>query len=251
MLINVHHVAAVLDLFQLPAAERSLHQESLERLLVTLYRGANAVAREAFSKRMEALPQGSGPWGAVTRPEPGKVLGLGPPIPPVLLLLLGQVDDDPDSGADGNRLPDRDSKAGAPWAGLYAALDRWDVPMIRLHMGPLGWWLPVERAVPLDEGAAVELAPAKVVVVKPVPPAKAFATAARRRATASAPESPTPGTPPTEKPAPAPADPPKPGGSLARVSEALTHNWPLVAGGMALGMATTAATVYLARKSAP
>lgn len=248
MPINRHHVATVLDLGQVPAVERPMHQEALEGLLVTLYRGANAVAREAFTKRMEALSQTSRPWGAIVRPEPGTVLGLGPPIPPVLLLILGQVDDDPDSGADGNRLPDRDSKAGAPWAGLYAALDRWDVPAIRQHISPLGWWLPNERVVPLDEGAAVELAPAKVVVKKPVPPAKAQAFG--RRATASAPAGPTPETaPPDAAPAPTPSD--EAAVSSPKLGEALAH-WPLLAGGMALGVATTTATVYLARKkSAP
>lgn len=244
MQINRHHVAAVLDLGEVPSAERPLYQDALEALIVTLYRGANAVARDAFTKRMEALPQDSRPWGAVVRPEPGKVLGLGPPIPPVLLLLLGQIDDDPDTGGDGNRLPDRDSKAGAPWAGLYAALDRWDVPTIRTHIGPLGWWLPEARVVPLDEGAAVELAPAKVVVVKPVPPAKAQAFG--RLATASAPEAPA--SPGTEAAPATDSAPAKTGAGLATAGESLVLHWPLIVGGVALGVATTAATVYVARR---
>jgi hypothetical protein len=159
MLVDRHRTAAVIALSRVPVAERAAHQEALEMLLVHLYQSATSAAREAFRKRMDPLPQSQKPWGALDRPSPTQWLGLGPPVPAVLILLLGQQDDDPDSAEDGNRLPDRDSKGGETWIPLYAALDRWDTDLILQHIGPAGWQVPTPRPVPLDEGLGVELVP--------------------------------------------------------------------------------------------
>lgn len=163
MLIDRHRTAAVIALSRVPEAERAAHQDALETLLVHLYQSATAAAREAFRKRMDPLPQSQKPWGALERPSPAQWVGLGPPVPAVLILLLGQQDDDPDSAEDGNRLPDRDSKEGAPWIPLYAALDRWDTDAILQHIGPAGWHVPAPRPVPLDEGFGAELVPVPAV----------------------------------------------------------------------------------------
>lgn len=159
MLADRHRTAAVIALSRVPEAERAAHQDALQTLLVHLYQGATPAAREAFRKRMDPLPQSQKPWGALERPSPAQWVGLGPPVPAVLILLIGQQDDDPDSAEDGNRLPDRDSKEGAPWVPLYAALDRWDTDAILQHIGPAGWQAPTPRPVPLDEGFGVELVP--------------------------------------------------------------------------------------------
>lgn len=162
MLIDRHLIAALIGLSQVARkseAERDAHQEALETLLVRLYTGASPAARQAFRSRMDPIPQSEKPWAAVVRPEPSKWIGLGPPVPAVVSLVLGQVDDDPDAAEDGNRLPDRDSKEGAAWGPLFAALDRWDTDVILRHIGPGGWAAPIVRPVPLDEGVAVELAP--------------------------------------------------------------------------------------------
>lgn len=160
MLIDRHRTAAVIALSRVPEAERVAHQDALENLLVHLYQNATTAAREAFRERMDPVPASQKLWGALTRPNPAQWIGLGPPVPPVLVLLLGQQDDDPDSAEDGNRLSDRDSNEGAPWIPLYAALDRWDTAAILRHIGPTGWQLPAERLVPPDEGFAVERVPA-------------------------------------------------------------------------------------------
>lgn len=168
MLVDRHRVAAVIALSQVPEAERAAHQDALEALLVHLYQGATLAAREAFRKRMDPVPQTQKPWAALVRPSPAQWVGLGPPVPAVAVLVRGQQDDDPDSVEDGNRLPDRDSKEGAPWIPLYAALDRWDTATILRHIGPTGWQVPAVRPVPLDEGFEVEVVPAPVVL-KPTP----------------------------------------------------------------------------------
>lgn len=177
MLVDRHRTAAVIALSKVPEAERAAHQDALETLLVHLYQGATAAAREAFRKRMDPLPQSQKPWAALERPSPTQWVGLGPPVPAVLVLLLGQQDDDPDSAEDGNRLPDRDSKEGAPWIPLYAALDRWDTDAILQHIGPAGWHVPAPRPVPLDEGFGVELVPVTPVFTTASPaPSTAPAT---------------------------------------------------------------------------
>lgn len=164
MLIDRHRTAAVIALSRVPEAERDAHQDALETLLVHLYQNATAAARAAFRKRMDPLPASQKPWGALTRPSPAQWIGLGPPVPAVLVLILGGQDDDPDSAEDGNRLPDRDSKEGSAWSPLYAALDRWDTATILRHIGPMGWQLPIVRPMPLDEGLAVEVVPAQVAL---------------------------------------------------------------------------------------
>lgn len=170
MLIDRHLVAELIDLSGIAggsAADRQAHQDALETLLVRLYTGSTPAARQAFRTRLDPIPQDQKPWAAVLRPDPTQWIGLGPPVPAVLFLVLGQVDDDPDAAEDGNRLPDRDSMQGAPWAQLYAALDRWDTTAIQRHIGPTGWTALIERPVPLDQGAAVERMPARVVLSPP------------------------------------------------------------------------------------
>lgn len=169
MLVPRHRVLTVIELAQIAAgseAARAATREPLETALVGLYVGATTAAREEFRKRMDPLPQTAKPWAAV---ELGPALGYATTPPAVAVLALGQLDDDPDAAEDGNRLPEPHSAAGAPWASLYAALERWDTPVILTHIGPLGWQLPEPpRVVPLDEGMAVERVPAKAVLsVKP------------------------------------------------------------------------------------
>jgi hypothetical protein len=202
MLIDRHLVAALIGLSQVARtseAERDAHQEALETLLVRLYTGASPAARQAFRSRMDPIPQSEKPWAAVVRPEPSKWIGLGPPVPAVVSLVLGQVDDDPDSAEDGNRLPDRDSKEGAAWGPLYAALDRWDTATILRHVGPGGWALPPLRPVPLDEGIAVELVPFQAALRPDAP------------APGAGPPPATDPPPVAPSPAPAPALPVPPG----------------------------------------
>ena len=169
-IIDRHRTLAFIRLSRLadrPETERAAHTSALETLLATAYAAATPAARKRFEERMTAVDR---PWGAVRRPAATKGFAFGPAAPPVLHLLLGQVDDDPDSSEDGSRLPDRDSKAAKPWQALYSALDLWDVPVIERHLGASGWQLEVERPTPLDE-ALVEVAPAKVVV-RPAAPAQ-------------------------------------------------------------------------------
>lgn len=176
MLIDRHRVAAIVALSKVPETERAAHQDALEALLVHLYTHATPAAREAFLKRMDPLSKTDKPWGALARPTPAQWIGLGPPVPAVLTLLLGQQDDDPDGREDGNRLPDRDSKEGAPWGPLYVALDRWDTDTIRRHIGPVGWQVATVRPVPLDEGLAVELPPRGATLHTTAAPAPAAPT---------------------------------------------------------------------------
>ena len=210
MLIDRHRVAAVLALSKVPEAERAAHQDALEALLVHLYTHATPAAREAFLKRMDPLPKASKPWAALTRPSPAQWIGLGPPVPAVLTLLLGQQDDDPDSAEDGNRLPDRDSQEGAPWAPLYAALDRWDTAVIQRHIGPVGWQVVSVHSTPRDEGLAVELPPRAVTLESPPPPASTSA--------AAEPEVPPPVSGPPAAPAPPWRRPAVLAGGLAALS---------------------------------
>lgn len=166
MYIDRHRVAELIALSAVAvrsAAERDLYRDHLEVLLANLYNGATPAAREAFLKHMNAVPADQKPWAAVMRPEPARG-GLGAPVPPVVTLLLRQIDDEPDAADDGNRLPDRESPTSAAWLPLYAALERWDTAAILRHIGPLGWDVPEERrSVPVDEGVFAELMPAQAV----------------------------------------------------------------------------------------
>ena len=194
MLLDRHRVAVVLDLSRIVGsseAERVASQATLEALLVALYTAATPAARDRFTQAMAQLPATDRPWGALRRAPTG-LIALGPTLPPVAHLVLGQRDDDPDALEDGNRLPDRDSKAGEPWRPLYAALDRWDLPTIQQHLGPMGWDVPFTRPTPLDEGLIPEFAPATPVF---------------RQMTASAtpPPSTVPSVPPAPSTSPAPS----------------------------------------------
>ena len=229
MLVDRHRIAAVIELSRVPEAERAAHQDALETLLVYLYQNATPATRAAFLQRMDPLPASAKPWGALARPNPAQWVGLGPPVPAVLVLLLGQQDDDPDSAEDGNRLPDRDSKAGAPWAPLYAALDRWDTATILQHVGPTGWQLPPVRPVALDTGYAAELAPAPVVL---------------------APNRPGTGTTPTDTPQPAPTVPDVPSGES---TTAVVPMWrqPAVLAGSAAALTLGGLVVYALARPRP
>lgn len=165
MLIDRHRVATVLELSRLAGsseAERVASQSGLEALLVTLYAASTPTARARFTDAMAQLPVADKPWGALLRPSTNQ-LALGPTLPPVAHLVLGQRDDDPDAAEDGNRLPDRDQKSSEPWLPLYAALDRWDASIIQSYIGPMGWQAPLVRLAPLDEGLAPEYQPARPV----------------------------------------------------------------------------------------
>lgn len=218
MLVDRHRTAAVIELSRVPEAERAVHQDALETLLVHLYQNATPAARAAFRKRMDPLPASDKPWGALVRPNPAQWVGLGPPVPAVLVLLVGQQDDDPDSAEDGNRLPDRDSKAGARWVPLYAALDRWDTAAILRHIGPTGWQLPLERPVSLDEGYAVELVPGEVVLSQSRPGPG---------------NTPAPTEPPKTEPASTPAVPDVPPGEPATAVVPLWRRPAVLTGGAA------------------
>ena len=198
MLIDRHRVAALLELSRIAGgseAERVASQPALETLLVALYAAATPTARERFTQRMERLPASETPWGALRR-DPAGQLALGTAIPPVVHLVLGQRDDDPDAAEDGNRLPDRDLKAGEPWRPLYTAFDRWDTPVIAAHIGPMGWQLPLIRPTPLDEGLAAEFPPARPVL-------RQTTTSATPQPSAPGPTSRQEAPPPSPEPAPA------------------------------------------------
>ena len=197
MLLDHHRVAALLELTRIAGsseAERIASTNALETLLIALYTAATPVARERFLQRMEGVPAAEKPWAALRR-QPAGQIALGPTTPPVVLLVLGQRDDDPDAAEDGNRLPDRDSKAGEPWQPLYAALDRWDTAAIAKHIGPMGWQLPLDLSVPRDEGLAPEYPPRTVVFQQGAP------ASATSPASGNAPE-PTPPYAPTSQSAP-------------------------------------------------
>jgi hypothetical protein len=242
MLADRHRIAAVIALSQVPEAERAAHQDALETLLVHLYHGATPAAREAFRKRMDPVPASQKPWGALVRPSPAQWLGLGPPVPAVALLVRGQQDDDPDSAEDGNRLPDRDSKAGEPWVPLYVALDRWDTAAILRHIGPTGWRVPLVRPVPLDQGFDVEVVPSQVVL-KPSPSGLSPTTVPPGNGT-PAPSNGTP-APSHGTPAPAPAN-----GSPPAPEPAPLWRHPAVLGGAAVA-GTLLITYALTRPHAP
>lgn len=236
-IIDRHRTLAFIRLSRLadrPETERAAHTSALETLLATAYAAATPAARKRFEERMTAVDR---PWGAVRRPAATKGFAFGPAAPPVLHLLLGQVDDDPDSSEDGSRLPDRDSKAAKPWQALYSALDLWDVPVIERHLGASGWRLEVERPSPLDE-ALVEVAPAKVVV-RPAAPTEG---------PKAEPQGDAPGSP--EPPPAAAPPPPRPAGTPTPPDANLWRTRGLwIAGGLATGTAVLlGGRALLARK---
>lgn len=167
MLIDRHRLAVLLRLSAIADSsevEQAAHRDELEALLVAVFAAATPSARERFKKRVEHVPEDSRPWAFVRRPAPTSGIAFGPLAPPVVLLVLGQLDDDPDAAEDGNRLPDRDAKEGAPWQPLYAAIDRWDATIVRRHIGPTGWILPTHKVnASLELGALAEHAPTQPV----------------------------------------------------------------------------------------
>jgi hypothetical protein len=213
MLLGRHRVAILLELCRLGAASeaaRVAHSDALGTVLLGLYTEATASARKAFRTRMDPLPQSRKPWAAVVS-TPADM------TPPVVHLLYGQMDDDPDAAEDGNRLPDRGTAAAEVWAPLYAAIDAWDLDEIARYIGPLGWQVPVADPVPLDD--------AEVIPDTPVP-----------------------------NPGPAPPLPPipRPPGAPAPVA---TNFWRrpevLVAGGVGAGVLVAVVFQSLRRPSAP
>jgi hypothetical protein len=214
-LLNRHRVAVLLELSRLGAASeaaRVANSDALGTVLLGLYNGATTGARKAFMDRMNPVPQSQKPWAAVM-PTPSS------PTPAVVILLLGQRDDDPDAAEDGNRLPVRGSAAAAPWEPLYAAIDRWDLDTIARFIGPLGWRVPLADAV--LKGTEVDPAP-------PVDPVS------------------NPGPAPPLPPVPRPPDPPAPvPANFWRRPEVL------VAGGVGAGLLVAALFHSLMRPSAP
>ncbi len=155
MLLDRHRVAILLELCRLGAASaaaRVAHSDALGTVLLGLYTQATDKARNAFRARMDPLPQSRKPWAAVESTPANMVA-------PVVHLLYGQMDDDPDAAEDGNRLPDRGTAAAEVWAPLYTAFDTWDLDEIARYIGPLGWQVPVADPVPLDDGIDAEVIP--------------------------------------------------------------------------------------------
>ena len=163
MLVNRHHARYLIDLGQV-AQGKSTEQlaplkDRLDAFLNTLGAAATPAGRRAFQEQMERLPKDDRPWSAVRRPDPttriapdARSTGTGPPA---VALLLAQVDDDPDSDEDGNRIPDLNAPDAAPWADLHQALLRWDTAGIQRWIGPLGWQRPTS---PLELTQEPELA---------------------------------------------------------------------------------------------
>lgn len=225
MLVPRHRLLTVIELARIATgseAARSATREPLETAVLGLYLGATAAARAEFLKRMDPVPKADKPWAAV---ELGPALGFATTPPAVTVLVLGQLDDDPDAAEDGNRLPEPNSLAGAPWAPLFAALERWDTPVILAHIGPLGWQLPEPpRAVPRDEGMAVERVPATAVL------------------------SMVPGTSPTPAPSSSSPVPPSPP-STSPPSDFWRRPSVLVTGGVVIALASAGTAAALATRS--
>jgi len=218
LLLDRHRVAILLELCRLGAASeaaRVANSDALGTVLLGLYNGATTSARKAFMDRMNPVPQSQKPWAAVI-PTPSN------PTPAVVTLLYGQRDDDPDAAEDGNRLPERGSAAAAPWAPLYAAIDRWDLDAIARFIGPLGWRVPLAEAV--LKGAEAD----QGELVPPMGPV------------------PNPGPAPPLPPVPRPPDPSPP---------APANFWQrpevLVAGGVGAGLLVAVLFQSLRRPSAP
>lgn len=145
MLVDRHHAQYLIDLGQIAegktAEQLAPLKDRLDTFLNTLGGAATPAARRAFEEQMQRLPKDDRPWAAIRRPDPTtRIAPDARPTDratPALTLLLAQVDDDPDSDEDGNRIPD-----AGPWADLHQALLRWDTDEIQRWIGPLGWQSP-------------------------------------------------------------------------------------------------------------
>ncbi len=164
MLVDRHHVQYLIDLGKVASGKTAQQlvplKDRLGALLNTLSGVATSTARRAFEDRMQHLPKEDHPWSAVRRLDPAAQMAAGTgeasQVPPAALLVLGQVDDDPDEDEDGNRLPDPGTKAAGPWTRLHDALERWDAAEISQWIGPLGWQPP---SVPIERAQDAELMP--------------------------------------------------------------------------------------------
>ncbi len=164
MLVDRHHVQYLIDLGQVASGKTAQQlvplKNRLDALLNTLGGAASSAARRAFEDRMQQQPKDDYPWSAVRRPDPAARIAAGTgeasEVPPAALLVLGQVDDDPDGDEDGNRLPDPGTKAAGPWTRLHDALERWDPAEISQWIGPLGWQPP---SAPIERTEDAELMP--------------------------------------------------------------------------------------------
>lgn len=155
MLVDRHHVQYLIELGELArgksASQLAAHEDRLEAFLGTLGGAASPSAIVAAEARMRRSPEDDRPWSAVRSPETGAAVS----APPAALLVLSQLDDDPDGEEDGNRLPPR----GTPgWAPLHDALDRWDTDAILAWVGPLGWQ-PPSAPLLLDQDAELRADP--------------------------------------------------------------------------------------------
>jgi hypothetical protein len=178
MLVNRHHARYLIDLGQV-AQGKSAEQlaplkDHLDAFLNTLGGAATPAARRAFDEQMQRLPKDDRPWSAIRRPDPttriapdARSTGSGPPA---VVLLLAQVDDDPDSDEDGNRIPDLDAPDAAPWADLHQALLRWDTAEIQRWIGPLGWQRPTSPLELTQEPELAEHSPRRSREPRPRPP---------------------------------------------------------------------------------
>ncbi len=168
MLVNRHHARYLIDLGQV-AQGKSAEQlaplkDHLDAFLNTLGGAATPAPRRAFDEQTQRLPKDDRPWSAIRRPDltsriapDARSTGSGPPA---VTLLLAQVDDDPDSDEDGNRIPDLDAPDAAPWADLHQALLRWDTAEIQRWFGPLGWQRPTSPLELTQEPELAEHSPA-------------------------------------------------------------------------------------------
>ena len=150
MLVDRHHAQYLIDLGHV-AEGKSAEQlaplkDRLETFLDTLSGGATPAARRVFEEQLERLAKNDRPWAAIRRPDPTTHIAPDTSTPrrtsPAVALLLAQVDDDPDSDEDGNRIPDVNAADAGPWVDLHQALLRWDTAEIQRWIGPLGWQSP-------------------------------------------------------------------------------------------------------------
>jgi hypothetical protein len=149
MLVDRHHVQYLLDLGEVAQGKSAQQlaplQDRLDAFLGTLAGAASPAARHAFEALMQRTAKDDRPWSAVRRPSATGQLttrGSTDTLPPAVLLLLDQVDDDPDGEEDGNRLPNAGTAAAEPWTPLHDALKRWDPTELLRWIGPLGWQQP-------------------------------------------------------------------------------------------------------------
>jgi len=186
MLVNRHHARYLIDLGQVAQGKSDEQlaplKDRLDAFLNTLGGAATPAGRRAFQDQMQRLPKDDRPWSAVRRPDPtsriapdARSTGSGPPA---VALLLAQVDDDPDSDEDGNRIPDLNAPEAAPWAHLHQALLRWDTAEIQRWIGPLGWQRPTFPLELTQEPELVEPAASSPPTKAPDSPAEAASRAA-------------------------------------------------------------------------